>query len=295
MNLFSGLLAMAEKIPAAFWGVVIGAFFSLGGVALTNRANDRRLRVQLAHDRDLRNRERELSLRKDIYLAAAEAVSAGLVAVGRFANLEIAFDKLTEEYVGKSPSIAKVHVIAREDTARAVATLTGELGATYMRLSAKRIPLIAQKQHLAFLAEQMAGFSRERDRMLELMKQYNLEGAADARRWGVIEKNFEFEQQRIAEITEQHSNLAKTIYLQQIEYAQECIGEVTRLSRLQLPALVAVRRELELPIDEAAYRKIIEDGIAKQEARMSEFFADVQRLGAAQLGAPGGTPRTARP
>ena len=47
------------------------------------------------------------------------------LAVGRFANLEIAFDKLTEKYVGKSPSIAKVHVIAREDTAKAVATFDG--------------------------------------------------------------------------------------------------------------------------------------------------------------------------
>ena len=71
-----------------------------------------------------------------------------------------------KEYVEKSPSIAKVHVIAREDTSRAVATLTGELGATYLRLSAKRIPLIAQKQHLGFLTEQIVGFSRDRDRML---------------------------------------------------------------------------------------------------------------------------------
>ena len=103
-----------ESIPATFWGVIIGAFFSLSGVALTNRANDRRLHAQLAHDRQIKDRERELTLRKDVYLAAAEAISAGLMTVGRFADLEIPHDKLTEIYLEKSPAIAKVHVIARE-------------------------------------------------------------------------------------------------------------------------------------------------------------------------------------
>lgn len=87
-------------------------------MALTNHANDRRLKRQLDHDRDMRSRERELSLRKDIYLAAAEAISAGLIAIGRFANLDIPHEKLTEAYLDKSPSIAKVHVIAKEQTAK---------------------------------------------------------------------------------------------------------------------------------------------------------------------------------
>ncbi len=278
MNILSELLSLLDKIPATFWGVVVGAFLSLGGVVLTNRANDRRLRAQLVHDRDLRNRERELSLRKEIYLAAAEAVSAGLAAVGRFANLDIPHDQLAEEYLKKSPSIAKVHVIATEETARAVAALTGELSIAYLRLSAKRFPLIAHKQHLAFLAEQMVAFARERDRMLELMKQYNLQGQVDQRLWDVIKNSFEFEQERITDVAKNHSELAAALYAKQLEYAQGCMAEVIRLSRLQLPALAAVRRELELPIDEDAYSKVMEDGLKKQEASVRDFLAEVQSL-----------------
>jgi len=70
MNIHSQLLALIERIPATFWGVVIGSFFSLGGIVIANRANDRRLREQLKHDREMRNRDRELSLRKDVYLSA---------------------------------------------------------------------------------------------------------------------------------------------------------------------------------------------------------------------------------
>jgi len=114
MSSLTYLLALLEKIPGTFWGIIIGAFFTLAGIILTNRAHDRRLQVQLVQDRNLRNREREMSLRKDIYLAAAEAVSAGLIAVGRFANLDTPHEKVTEGYLDKAPFITKVHIIAKK-------------------------------------------------------------------------------------------------------------------------------------------------------------------------------------
>lgn len=278
MNYLTVLLSLLEKIPATFWGVVVGAILTLGGVVLTNRANDRRLRAQFDHDRKIRNRERELSLRKEIYLAATEAVSAGLTAIGRFANLDIPHDQIAEDYLNRSPSIAKVYVVSTEATGRAVAALTGELSAAYLRLSAKRIPLIAHKQQIAFLAEQMVAFGRERDRMLDLMKQYNIQGQADQRLWNVINNNFQFEQTRITDVIKNHSELASKLSVKQIDYAQECMIEVIRLTRLQLPALVAVRTELELPIDEDAYSSFIEDGLRRQEASMRDFLAEIQRL-----------------
>ena len=272
------LFRLAENIPAVLWGVVIGSFFSLGGIVLTNRANDRRLQKQLAHDQDLKNRDRELSLRKDIYLAAADAISAGLVTVGQFANLDIAPDKLTERYVEKSSAIAKVHIIAKQETAMAVATLTGELSAAYLRLFTKRIPLMAQKQQLAFLKDQLASFAKERDRMLDLMKQHNLEGVPDQRRWNVIRDNFEFEQERIAKTTTEHNALAAELYTRQLNYMQECIAESIRLSRLLVPVLIAVRTELCLPIDEVAYMQVVDDGIKTPSINVAYYFNNVNKV-----------------
>ena len=66
-----------SRVPATFWGVVAGSFFSLGGVWLSNRNSARNLKAQLDHDRATRAKEREMSMRKDIYLAAAETIAAG--------------------------------------------------------------------------------------------------------------------------------------------------------------------------------------------------------------------------
>ncbi len=276
MTYHADICTLLEKIPATFWGVVIGSFFSLGGVVASNRANDRRLRQQLTHDRELKNRERELSLRKDIYLAAAEAIATGINSLGAFANLDIPNDKLTTAYIDKSPSIAKVHVIAQKDTTKAVVKLVGELGTAYLRLFARRLPLLAEKQRIAFIKDQINAFGRERDRMLELMKQYNISGEKDPRKWDILDKNFKFEQKRIEDAIKEHDGLTSGMNSKQIELMTECINETTKLSRLIAPVLAAVRTELEMPLDEASYVAVIEESILQQKSAFAEFIKQVQ-------------------
>ena len=83
------ILALLDKIPATFWGVIIGSIISLGGVYLTNRASDKRLTKQFTHEREQKTKDREMELRKEIFLAAADAISVGLNSVARFSNLDI--------------------------------------------------------------------------------------------------------------------------------------------------------------------------------------------------------------
>lgn len=291
--ILADVLKLIEKIPATFWGIVIGSFFTLGGVVLTNRANDRRLREQLRHDRELRNRDRELSLRKDVYLSAAEAISAGLNTVGRFADLDIPNNKLTEAYIEKSPAIAKVHLIANEETTKALTSLVSELTAVYLRLFAKRFPLVMQKAQIAFLQQQMESFSRERDRMLDLMKQFNLEGATDKHRWEVIQGNFKFEQDRITETSKQHAILLADLFPKELDLVKECMEGTNRLNRLLVPVVVAARRELEIPLDEAAYAKVIEESVKTQEASLNEFMKNIQSLLTAQQSSAPDAPESA--
>ena len=280
------MLRLIEKIPATFWGVVIGSFFTLGGVVLTNRANDRRLREQLRHDRELRNRDRELSLRKDVYMSAAEAIWAGLIAVGRFGDLEIPNNKVTEAYTEKSPAIAKVHVIANEQTARAQTNLVSELNATYMRLFAKRVPLIALKAQISNLQQEVDSLTREETQMLELMKQFNLDGATDQRRWNVIQGHFKFAHDRIAEIFKQRAALLADLSVKQLRYIEECIGETNRLNRFVVPVVVAARTELDIPINEAVYMELIEESNKRQEASLNDFMEEIRSLLTAQQDAP---------
>jgi hypothetical protein len=152
------LYVAVSAIPATFWGVLAGSGFTLLGVWATNRDNTQRLERQLNHDAAQRRIDREQALRKEIYFAAAEAISAGLLTVARFADLEIADGEITAPFVARAPAIAKVHVIATVRTAAAVERLAREMGAVYMRLLIKRLPVRSIKNHLAGIDSSIATF-----------------------------------------------------------------------------------------------------------------------------------------
>ena len=75
---------------------------------------------------------------------------------------------------------------------------------------------------------------------------------------------------------------------------EECVGEMAKLTMLIIPALIMIRRELDLPMDEAAYRQVVEEGLQKQKTSLKEFLASISDT-AAESGAPGDAPRPGVP
>jgi hypothetical protein len=253
-------------------------FATLSGVLLANLSQAKRLRTQLAHEREMKNREREMSLRRDVYLEVAEAVQAALFALNRFSNLEISHEKITEAYLDKASALAKVHIIAKDETVNAVINFAGELTATFLRLSAKRIPLTSQKQQIDTLKAQVDTSDKEISRTLELMRQYNLDGLSDQHRWDVLQQNFESERTRSEGARQEAHNLSVTLYLKQLQYMKECTDETTKLGRLVPPMVFSARKELELPINEVGYQRVTDEAAAKQAESIKDFIQELKAL-----------------
>ena len=270
--------------------VVSGACISLVAVSLTNKANDRRLQIQLVNDREIKKGDREMSLRKDTYLAAAEAAAAGLIAVGRFANLDTPHDKLTEDYLAKSPSITKVHIIANLETVRAVTNFSSELNAAFLCLFTRRMPLFLQNQHIGFLRGQIDIFLKEESRMIELMKQYNMDGIHDPQRFSRVQQQFDLERDRIEQTTRSIDTLNASLNSERLKLLEEVYDQAVKLGRLLTPALLSIRKELELPLDETEYRRISEEAVAKQFESLREFIQQLRSLIAAQTATLGNAP-----
>jgi chorismate mutase len=283
MNWFEKLLDLATTIPGTFWGVLVGSFFSIGGVMLSNRASDRRLQAQFKYERELRISDSELSLRKDIYLEATEAISAGFLSLGKMADLEIPNNDVFGKYTEKSPAISKIQIIGNENTLNAIADISSELAKAIMKLSINRMILLSKKQELTRLDELISKSEDERDRMLSLMKQYNLDQKIDKRLWDTINDNFELEQKRVSEALEKKTRLAAEFFAGQIDYTEECASESIKLSRLLVPAVIAVRHELNIPINENNYGQIIEESYAKQTEYLKDFLGKIRDVVNAQI------------
>lgn len=256
-----------------FIGVVIAATAAFIGVYVTHCGHEKRFGRQLEHDKEVKRIEREMSLRKEIFLGAAEAIVAGLGAVTRYADLKVPHDELAKEFIEKRSAIAKVHIIAREETIYAVSAFMDELSATLIRLSLLRQPLTQMQNRLKSLDNQIQISGKEKDRLVELMKQLNFEGNTEQHRWNFVKNTFEFEDNRIKEATQEHQSLALKLKSEHLTFLVTCYESSTQVSKLLIPAVREVRSELELPFDESRYSQMIENSGNQQTQLIKEFIA----------------------
>ena len=174
MTGLKGKLRMADLT-----GYVVGAVTTFGSIFLT--------RYLIAkHERQVKVQEREMALRKEIYLGAAEALSAGFSAVGRLSNMNISAQDAVADFNAKSGSLTKVNIIANIDTLRAVAAFTSELGACILQLQGARVPVEAAGRKFTQASQQTNAYLQGHGKTLELLAEEDLRGRPDQQRWEAI-------------------------------------------------------------------------------------------------------------
>jgi hypothetical protein len=82
-----------------------------------------------------------MSLRREVYLQAAAALTHTNSLVARAANVDYNQNKISDEFAADLATISKVHVVASDDTIDAVMTYMNELGPAFMEMTRRRMPL----------------------------------------------------------------------------------------------------------------------------------------------------------
>jgi len=279
-----------HKIPATFWAIVVGSLFTLSGVIFTNRSNDHRLSLQLKNDRDLKKREREMAFRKDTYAAAAEAIAVSMSALLKLSDLSFSLKEIAVANLETSPVLAKVNLVAGENTIRALANFGAEFEGAYFRLTQQRLVLSILQEQIAGKVALVKGFEKTRDAMIELMRHHNIEGTQDIRRFETIQENFEFEAVRIESTNQEIQQMAAKLSAKHSPFAKQCVVESNNVKRLLIPLLVAARMELELSISKEKYAEILHQSISNLEGHLDEFIQNIGVVNAVAPTSAGGQP-----
>lgn len=272
------MLEFIKIIPDVVWAAVLASLLTLEGVLLTNRGNNNRLLEQLRHDKDQRDREREMGLRRDVYLKAAESVSKAMSAIARTSNLDITEDELGNDLSESSASFSKIHIIGKYKTVQAVSQFSSELAAVYLLLLTKRVPLLKKKNKISIIDGLIEKSSREREKIIEMMKEQNLQGPAEKRVFDLLNNNFEFEGKRLDDWFVQRDSLNKELLSDRIDFLRECASVYANLSKLLVPVMVTIREELDMTIDETKYRQMMEGETTKQNKVLDDFLKAIKNL-----------------
>jgi hypothetical protein len=275
---FQKMVDLLSQVPDIVWAALLASFLTLGGVLITNRNSRIQKLAELQHDANQRDREREMALRRDVYLAAAEAISKGQNILTRLIELNVSDQELGAEFIRDSAAIAKIQVVGTNSTVQAVSAFSQELGAAYLELLLKRVPLIERKNEIELLTKFINRSQTELDRYINLMKQLNLEGNVDRRVWEVIENNVEYEQEQQAQHTEKQQKLWAKQNPEHLQFAELCFGRFMAVSKLIPPTVFAAREELELPIDREAYLEAFNKNLEKGNEIFKSFLRDAGKL-----------------
>lgn len=192
-------------------------------------------------------------------------------------NLGVSDSDLSNQFSKSAAIISKVYAIGSSKTVKTVSELTSAMGSKYLLLIAERIPLVQRKQEIEIQNELIIKASAERDQMIEIMKNVNLQGVQDDRLMSVVERNFKFQKEQVAKLLEKRNQLIEINSKEQIQLAMKCFQASKEISEYFAPAINSVREEMDIPFDEEAYRNAIEQSWKTSEQSLKEFYSKIKK------------------
>ncbi|RQR21634.1 hypothetical protein DIE23_37890 [Burkholderia sp. Bp9143] len=244
-------------LPATVFGNVVsgvvGSVITLLGVLFSNWHNRRLKRDELGHAAAQRDREREMALRRDVFLPAVEAGLVMQSSIGAVTNLEMSVATVVERFQASNATFAKVAVVGAQETVTACQQLSAGLGAAFTDLSLQRGTLQQYQNRLAELDRYIAIHEGLRDSWIKVQQDLVAKGEKSAEIWTAARGHFTQHMNEINKALTERGNVIQSRDLKQLEANELLAKQLELLSPLFPPALFAMRRELQLPLDEQSF------------------------------------------
>jgi len=238
--------------------------------------NNKRLLDQLNHDATERARERQMSIRREVYLKAAEAISKAYTIIMGLPQADLQSSSWKKDVNSISESLMKVHVVGTDDTVNAVTRFSSAFSNALLELTESRLPLEQLKARIDSLSDLSLKSAQERDRYIALMGEYNLKGVTDQRLWETINNSYEFEAKRNKEYADEHMLVLQEHGVFLMGLMKDCYKKAIEIGYLLVPALCAIRNEIDMPIDADGYRSLMEETRAEMEISLNRFIDNIQ-------------------
>lgn len=237
-------------------GAILGAGFTVIGVHMTNRSNQRTIQQQLQHEKELRRDDYQMNLRRDVYLGLAEVVGAQLDLISKLNHFDKTNPELFERLLSLSGNEAKVHVIAGTEILMELATFNQDYGQTQHSLIAERNRIAHILRGMRTNQDLAKEQSDKVDHYIELIAKVNLEGELNGHKQHVLNANYEHHKKFRQTFSDQAKSLGESFNQELVDFTVLCQQERIRLTSTLGPLVAAVRKELHLDISPDDYKKI---------------------------------------
>jgi hypothetical protein len=264
-----------QGIPDIVWTGIVASMMTLvgtlGGVIATNWGNTKRLKLQLEHDTAEKAKERLATLRRELYLKAADANVRGLAYFGALPQADFTKPDADAPLRDVLAVGAQLQLVVSQDTAQLISNLISEYGELHMKLMAKVLPMHNLRSDINIRNFHYDNTQVEIKRVLATITQYNESGQKNPELFDRLNRSFEFSRNLAQKFADERAALWNQNNALQRQYMKDLIPEIKRIGELQIHILVELRRELDVGGDTDAFQQIMRQQSERVERAVDEF------------------------
>jgi hypothetical protein len=267
--------ALFHGIPDVVWSGIVAAGMTLigtlGAVIATNWGNTKRLRLQLEHDTTEKAKERLATLRRELYLKAADANVRGLAYFGTVPQADLTKPDTDAPLRNVLAVGAQLQLVVRQETALLISDLISAYGELQLRLIAKVLPIHSARSDINICNDHYENMQVEIKRVLAAMANHNESGQHDPARFDQLNQSFQFANGRAQQLADERSGHWDQMNALQRQYLKDLLPEVKRIGEMQIHVLVELRRELDVGGDINIFQQIMRKQMECAERAVDEF------------------------
>lgn len=267
------MLNQLSLIPDVVWSGVIASTITLLGVFLVNVSNNRRFRLQLKHESIENERERAADLRRDVFLPAAEELIKAMNFLSGLPKADLRKINPVEGVQGFFAASAKLHLVSDERTAGPVAEFSAAFGQLFMRVVAKIVPLQTLQIDIEILDGLYEKFQADANRVLSERGRMVETGNSDQALFELLGKAFEMHQEMATGYAQERAEKWQNYNELMRQFVLFLMTEMRAVSQLQIPLLVALRRDLGFNTDSGLYLAQLEKQQKAMSVEMDNVYA----------------------
>lgn len=270
------LLHYIALIPNVVWAAVLASALTFFGVMLSNRSNTSRLLKTLAHESAEKDKDRIHSLRKDVYLRAAEAMAEVGNYLGKIPQLDPTKENIADGLSGFFVASIKLQLVSESGTAKLANELAARYSEILFALLAKASPIHTLQAAIQIASEFYDQKQAEVARVLVEMTQLNESGCADSLRFEALKRSFEHSHQAVTQLGEDRIKSFEERNLAMREYTIALLKEMRSVGPLQMRLTTAIRSELALATEVSDYGAEAQANFERIDRSMRELLATLE-------------------
>ena len=268
---------LPDKPDAIYSAAIAGSIAIIVGF-FANRHALKRLRLELQHQANQRELERQFSLKRDIYIPLLEAATNATSYYGQIATVPTELIRQPEPLNSLARHIAKLNGVASKEVIESVHLAQKALLIGIVKLFEERQKIDALMIQVSSVESQIKMFESKGESFTQRFEKHIDAGTGDSELRNLLVRFINENQQAVEKLYEQKNHLSLQKVAAELRVTRQAMQDLQRISPLMRTALVAIRKDLGMQIDEAWLAGAFQESSKEISNAMNTFLGNLETL-----------------